>query len=302
MPDFKLRADGSVTVVYDSENMPFSVSMMKSENASRDHLAVKNWHALPHWHPEIEVVRALEGKMDYHVNSENFILEEGECLILNTLRIHRHAVPKNAQYQGITVLFPAQLVSSNESVSDRYVTPLLEDNSFDFIHLKASTDDARKIAHKLDRLWEMKTEQAPAYELRSLGILQNLWADIFCLCNALEFSHARSQNQEQLTVKLMVSYIKRNYSQKINQDDIAKAGQVCRSKCTRLFRTYFDQTPIKFLNSYRLEMSRKMLANKNLSVADVSTACGFTYQSYFCSAFKTAYGCSPKQLQQNVQV
>jgi len=63
------------------------------------------------------------------------------------------------------------------------------------------------------------------------------------------------------TQKNMVSFIYQHYSEKILLDDIAASGYVSRSKCCIIFKHYLHQSPIDFLNSYRLKVSCNMLKN-----------------------------------------
>jgi len=64
---------------------------------------------------------------------------------------------------------------------------------------------------------------------------------------------AVSQDPDLLIQRDMVSYIYSHYSESINLEEIAAAGKVCRNKCCQIFRRYLCQSPIDFLNHYRLE-------------------------------------------------
>lgn len=101
--------------------------------------------------------------------------------------------------------------------------------------------------------------------------------------------------------KAMVSYIYQNYSGKITLDDIAAAGHVSRSKCCRIFHDYLRQSPVDFLNRYRLESSRRLLGESGLSVTDTATACGFGHLSYFSKLFRECFGCTPKEYRKRSQ-
>ena len=91
---------------------------------------------------------------------------------------------------------------------------------------------------------------------------------------------AKPKEPDLLVQRDMVSYIYSHYSESINLDEIAAAGKVCRNKCCQIFRRYLNQSPIDFLNHYRLEVSCHLLNNTKLSIAEICTACGFNHQSY----------------------
>lgn len=93
--------------------------------------------------------------------------------------------------------------------------------------------------------------------------------------------------------KDMVSFIHRHYTEKLSLASIAASGSVCRSKCCALFKRYMRQSPIDFLNCYRLEVSRGLLENTSMSITQIATSCGFNHLSYYSRLFLRNYGCTP---------
>ena len=92
----------------------------------------------------------------------------------------------------------------------------------------------------------------------------------------------------------ILSYIYSHYSEPISLDEIAAAGKVCRNKCCQIFRRYLCQSPIDFLNHYRLEVSCHLLNTTKMSIAEICTACGFNHQSYYSKIFLRTYHCTPR--------
>ena len=66
-----------------------------------------------------------------------------------------------------------------------------------------------------------------------------------------------------------------------------------RSKCCQLFKKYVNRTPMDFLNTYRLEMSLRLLKETERPISDISLSCGFTSQSYFTKLFTERYHMTP---------
>ena len=63
------------------------------------------------------------------------------------------------------------------------------------------------------------------------------------------------------------------------------------------FRACFDTTVFGILRSHRLELAKQLLAEQDVSVAEVAHRAGFTRTSYFSTAFKRKFGVGPKQYQ-----
>ena len=82
--------------------------------------------------------------------------------------------------------------------------------------------------------------------------------------------------------------------EKLSLDEIAASGNVSRSKCCRIFKHYLQQSPIDFLNAYRLKISCSLLTATDKSVTEIALACGFNNLSYFSKYFCQHYGCTPR--------
>lgn len=70
--------------------------------------------------------------------------------------------------------------------------------------------------------------------------------------------------------KKMFSFIYENYAGKLTLDEIAASGGVCRSKCCQIFKKYLNNSPIGFLNLYRLEVSQYQLIHTDISVTEIA--------------------------------
>ena len=108
----------------------------------------------------------------------------------------------------------------------------------------------------------MKKEQPTAYEIEAAALLSLLWCRLLRTPSddAKWQAAARLDRSRIFSIQRdMVSYIYSHYSESINLDEIAAAGKVCRNKCCQIFRRYLNQSPIDFLNHYRLEVSCHLL-------------------------------------------
>lgn len=60
------------------------------------------------------------------------------------------------------------------------------------------------------------------------------------------------------------------------------------------FRQVFGTTVFGYLQMYRMNQAKQLLADSNLSVAGVAQKVGYTSQSRFCDAFKRQFNVSPR--------
>jgi AraC-like DNA-binding protein len=118
-----------------------------------------------------------------------------------------------------------------------------------------------------------------------------------CACIGDNIQPASTQPADEhswLSVWNMTGYIQKNYNRKIKIGDIAAAGSVCRSRCCKLFNKYIGQTPNNYLIRYRIQRSCEMLTQTNMSIIEISMACGFQSPGYFTQIFQKENGLTPK--------
>jgi AraC-like DNA-binding protein/ligand-binding sensor protein len=99
-----------------------------------------------------------------------------------------------------------------------------------------------------------------------------------------------------------VEYIKRNYSEKITLQELAKYLFISQSYFCRIFKDGTGQTLGEYITYIRIEESKKLLANKEINIVDIPEMVGFEGQSYFTRVFKKQTGTTPgKYRRENVR-
>ncbi len=88
-------------------------------------------------------------------------------------------------------------------------------------------------------------------------------------------------------------YCRDNPEKDLDVGELARIAGYSRYHFTRLFTEKRGISPGAFIRERRLARSVKMLQSGNLPIKEVSSACGFEDASYFCKAFRKAYGVSP---------
>ena len=72
------------------------------------------------------------------------------------------------------------------------------------------------------------------------------------------------------------------------------------STLQRAFARYFAMSPKQYLIQLRMNHALELLIKRELSIKQISSACGFTDEKYFSRAFKKRYGYPPTQLRDNM--
>lgn len=93
----------------------------------------------------------------------------------------------------------------------------------------------------------------------------------------------------------MMTYIHEHYGSTVSVKVLAQAAFCSERECYRAFHTCLHMTPGAYLQSYRLQMARRMLLTGSESLTTIAHVCGFGSSSYMGKVFKSTMGLTPVQ-------
>lgn len=92
-----------------------------------------------------------------------------------------------------------------------------------------------------------------------------------------------------------MSYINEHICENITIDSICGEVHMSKYHFCRKFKEITGLTVMDYVMKTRITLARNMLAKENMTVGEVSEACGFSSISHFCRVFKQSEGQSPLQ-------
>jgi len=119
------------------------------------------------------------------------------------------------------------------------------------------------------------------------------------LFQALQRLHISENNETSHgaeTARITMQYIREHFMENINEQSIAEELRFHPYYLTRLLRKYYDTTPYQYLLQCRCDHGMRMLLNTDLSIGEISAACGFFSQSHFARVISRLTGMSPSKL------
>lgn len=100
------------------------------------------------------------------------------------------------------------------------------------------------------------------------------------------------------SIRRAINYIHTHYSEAITLTDVASHVNLNISYFSTVFKKETGSSFSQYLNMTRIEHSKLLLNNTDLSILEVALEVGFDTDSYFCTVFKKRVGISPKQYKQ----
>ncbi len=244
-----------------------------------------------HWHEEIELIVVINGTMKLIVEMQEYILQEGEGIFINTGRLHScESVNERPCIIKSFVLHSNFIYGNQDSVLyQSYFHGLLQGSSQNIQIIGKEQCISILLAYDTFAAKDF------AYEFK---VREKLSTVLLSVIQSLEKNTITPDAKQVKTLKrckLMMSFIQESYQSDISLIEIAKSANVSESETLRCFKTVLNTSPIKYLKNYRIEKAATLLKATTKPIIDIGFDCGFSEMSYFSKSFKEVFGVTPSE-------
>ncbi len=216
----------------------------------------------------------LKGEFKAYINKKSVTVKQNQILYVpNEVSYQSEGLSSEFHYIGI--LFK---LINDESNNYPFKTSYNLQFPEKFFNLFKTIED----------IWISKTF---GYRLRSKMLLYDIFR------NLLAESFMRdSMLHEYNTIKNAVRYIEENYYKDfIALNNLAEMSGITPNHFTKIFKSVYSITPIKYINKLRMERAAELLEHSSIPINEIAYQLGFQDVSYFSKLFKRTYGKSPLQ-------
>lgn len=95
------------------------------------------------------------------------------------------------------------------------------------------------------------------------------------------------------TIYPAIHMIRANSTVEHSVEELALACNVSKYHFCRIFREATGMSAVEYRNEYRLQTADALLRTTDMTVAEISSSCGFDDPAYFSRCYKKRYGVSP---------
>ncbi len=249
-----------------------------------------------HWHEEAEILYILEGELEIVIDEISIFAEKGTIILIPPNTLHAAYQSKSKKGSFTSIVFHTDFIDSkyDDIIKKEHLLPFFQSNFISSYIIK-STDKYNQIV-----LFTLK-EFITAYEnhdpFREILIKGYLYQILFYLLQKQRKYSIKSTmdflNEERQ--KTVLTYIHENYQNPITLLELANTLNLSKEQFCRFFKRSFRETPINYLNQYRVTRSMELLAQTDLPIIDIALRVGFDSGNYFAIVFKKINGLSPTE-------
>ncbi|MBS4209411.1 helix-turn-helix domain-containing protein [Bacillus sp. FJAT-50079] len=245
-----------------------------------------------HWHKEIELIFVIQGSIELIVESQRYILNERDLIVINSMDVH-----KVDKIDSENVLLTLQI---DLDLTKHYIPELdkaiFHCNSQDTEHQETYDIIRRYLAQMV---WEFN-KRVHGFRSNLVGILYLLIGHLF-----RSFPHEfkdpemiKSNNHDMERLSRIIQYIDENYMRKLSLNEMAEREHLSFYYFSHFFKNKMGLSFKKYLTLIRLDKAATQLLETDKRILDISFDCGFANTKAFNKSFKDKFEMTPTEFRQ----
>ena len=249
-----------------------------------------------HWHRAVEIIYMQEGSLDVTIESENFTIQKGDCIVINGNVLHS----TKCTSPNTAILLQIPLDFMEKYIPDPGQLIFL----FDF-RTKDQRQQTKQAMFKtiLEQLQIINNVRPDGYLLRFNSLIFELLFQLYHNFAVKILQNNTSQKKKDMArLEPVLDYISEHYREPISLNEIAEVACLQTGYFCRFFRKKMGITFLEYQNEYRLSFIYRDLITTRDPVHVILERHGFTNYKLFRRIFLEHFGNTPTQIRKQREI
>ena len=249
-----------------------------------------------HWHRAVEIIYMQEGSLDVTIESENFTIQKGDCIVINGNVLHS----TKCTSPNTAILLQIPLDFMEKYIPDLGQLIFL----FDF-RTKEQKQQTKQTMFKtiLEQLQLINNVRPDGYLLRFNSLIFELLFQLYHNFAVKILQSNTSQKKKDMNrLEPVLDYISKHYREPISLNEIAEVACLQTGYFCRFFKKKMGITFLEYQNEYRLSFIYRDLITTRDPVHVILERHGFTNYKLFRRMFLEHFGNTPTQIRKQREI
>lgn len=258
---------------------------VKLRNASRARYS-GDWNSVPHTHNHMELFYIVGGKGQFLIEDQLYPVDTSQLVIINPNVLHTEVSLKSQPLEYIVLGVDGIELAIHSGSNGQFcvLTP----------------SEGAEISSCLRNILREMELKSAGYQDVCQAFMEIL---IIRLMRSISLSaptelHLPAVNRQCASVR---RYIDLHFKEAITLDQLAEASHMNKYYLSHVFKRQYGVSPINYMIGRRLEESKFLLAETDLSVSQIAQLLGFSSPSYFSQMFSKSQSVTPREYRQNTR-
>lgn len=268
-----------------SKLLPFSLADNYSDKTTHG-----NYSLPPCTQDHIVIFFLRQGNVSTRIGKQRFQMESDQCIcIMPGIEYVFCSIDPTRPFFYDAIHIHSEYLHHDDPVFLPFFEQLKARKSSITYVVSNATSDGESILHYLTEVVSLLKSQPDGYLIGCKGYIELIFFKLFSM---VEVPQAIVANSD--TIQETISYIEANYMNKISIDVLARLCCMSKYHFIRCFYHTTGQTPVEYINSYRIKMACRLLRQKpEEKIITITLAVGFNDLSNFNRTFKRVIGQTP---------
>ena len=236
-------------------------------------------HIFPmHMHRCYEFVLMLSGEMSMQIEKQDYLLKEGDLVLIKPNRLHSYDSPRNINGKCIICVFSNDLIAavSDSLAKHKLPSPVIHDVPAFYREMFLGMDEGKDIA----------TVKGFLYTVCGL------------FYQALDMDTEDDFSKDTLLLRDIFIYLENNISEPCTLKGMAEALGYNPAYISRYFTRVVGIPFYAYVQSVKIDRACYLLINTKDSILSIAIQCGFATLSSFNRTFRSSKGMTPREYRQ----
>lgn len=237
-----------------------------------------DWHSIPHAHSYAELFYIVGGDGQFRIEDKLYPVKANQLVIVTPNVIHTEVSYEAHPLEYIVLGIEGLTLAANREQDSRYR----------ILDYRGGGDVLTCLRHILQ---ETQSAQ-PGYEAICQAYMEIL---ILRLMRSTSFAVTGASPKVSHQCATIRHYIDTHYKENLTLDLLADYAHVNKYYLAHAFKEEYGLSPINYLISRRIEESKYLLRETDMSLSQIARILGFSSPSYFSQSFRRVEGMAPME-------
>ena len=245
-----------------------------------------DWHSVPHTHNHTELFFIVSGKGQFLIEDRVFPVDVNNLLIINPNVTHTEDSLNAQPLEYIVLGIDGIELATSENSNGQFC--ILD--HFESVEISSCL---RNILREMEQKNTGYEDICQAYmEILIIRLMRSTSLAV------PEEPQIISTNRQCAAIR---RYIDMHFKESLTLEQLAEESHMNKYYLSHAFKREYGVSPINYMISRRIEESKYLLAETDLSMSQIAQLLGFSSLSYFSQVFRRTLGISPKEYRQNTR-
>lgn len=242
-----------------------------------------DWHCVSHTHNHTELFYIIGGEGQFLIQDQLYPVHINNLVIINPNVPHTEVSLNSQPLEYIVLGIGGVELQANNTANGQF--SILD--HFESVEISSCL---RNILREMEQKNTGYEDICQAYtEILIIRLMRNT-----SLAIPTESENV-STNRQCATVK---RYIDQHFKEALTLDQLAEKGHMNKFYLSHAFKRVYGSSPINYMISKRIDESKYLLAETDLSMSQIAQLLGFSSLSYFSQVFRRTQNITPMEYRQ----